>query len=130
MPTANGVLEIAADTGTLNAYSLSPANINVAGFSSQVIADPANNLLWFTEPGAIGVFSLSTHTVTNQISLPTTGGTQVPADLTVGPDGNIWFTESAGTSSAVGVIYAQTRRLCQGIRSLDFLEARGNHGRP
>jgi streptogramin lyase len=109
VPGANGIAEVAAVTHSLSVYSLSPANINVTGFSSQIIADPANNLLYFTEPGAIGIFSPTTGTVTGQVSLPTGVGTQMPSAITVGPDGNVWFTESDGTSASVGVIDTTTQ---------------------
>ena len=109
VPSANGLLEFDPSTDNFVPYSLAPANINVAGFTSQITAGPDGNL-WFTEPGAIGIFSPVTDTVIGQVSLPTADGTQMPAAITVGPDDNIWFTESAGSTAAVGVINAATEQ--------------------
>jgi streptogramin lyase len=93
-------------------HSLSPANIDVPGFASQLTAGSDGNL-WFTEPGAIGIFSLASDTVIAQVSLPTSGGTQVPSAITAGPGNTIWFTESVpGThTAAVGVISTTTHAL-------------------
>jgi streptogramin lyase len=104
IPGANSIGEFDAGTDEfVNFYSVSPANIDVSGFSSQIIAGPDGNL-WFTEPGAIGIFSPKSDSVITQVALPTANGTEMPSALTIGPDGNIWFTESTATSSAVGVI--------------------------
>jgi streptogramin lyase len=116
VPSQNAILEInAANSALTKSFPLSPANINVANFSSQITVGPDGNI-WFTEPGAIGILTPSTGTVT-QVSLPNTGGTQIPAAITVGPDGNIWFTESvpnaggtAFVSSSVGVINTTTHK--------------------
>ncbi len=111
VPGINSLEALPAGKTFTTVYPLSPANINVANFESEVTAGPGGDDLWFTEPGAIGIFSLASDTVVGQVSLPSSGGTQMPAAITLGPDGNIWFTESvpdAGgsgfASSAVGVI--------------------------
>jgi hypothetical protein len=91
------------------AFSLAgPLGANITGFNSQITGGPGGNL-WFTEAGAIGVFSTATDTVINLVRLP--DATQMPTALTVGPDGNIWFTEtdSASSTSAVGVINATSQ---------------------
>jgi streptogramin lyase len=109
MPPSNdmGVFDITAQS-SITPHTLSPADIT--NFQSQITVGPVGTVLWFTEPGAIGIFNTSTFQTT-QVSLPSSGGTQIPAGITLGPDGNIWFTESvpnAGgsgfVSSAVGVI--------------------------
>jgi streptogramin lyase len=93
-------------------YSLAPANIDVPGFASQLTAGSDGNL-WFTEPGGIGIFSLASDTVIAQVSLPTSGGIQVPSAITAGSGNTIWFTESVpGTgTAAVGVISTTTHAL-------------------
>jgi streptogramin lyase len=111
VPSANGIIEATTSLTAFNPYTVAPANIKVSGYSSQIVADPADNLLWFTEPGAIGVFSLTSNSVIAQVALPTTNGTEAPAGITIGPDGNVWFTESTSSNSAaVGVINAQTQQ--------------------
>jgi streptogramin lyase len=107
LPAANELLEYGPTTDAISNFSLAPANINISGFSAQIALGPDGNL-WFTEPGAIGVFSLTSDTVIAQISLPTTSGTQMPTAIAIGADGNMWFTASTSTSSAVGVINAAT----------------------
>ncbi len=117
VPEANSVEDIVNPTGDFNIepYSLSPANIDVPNFQSQITPGP-DGTLWFTEPGAIGVFSLSSDSVIGQVSLPASAGTQMPVAISSGPDNTIWFTESVPNSggsgfasSAVGVINAQTQ---------------------
>ncbi len=110
VPDGNFLETLPAGTTLMTAYPLSPANIDVPNFQSQITSGP-DETLWFTEPGGLGIFSLTSNTVIGQVSLPTSGGTQMPAAITVGPDGNIWFTESVPNSgspgfasSAVGVI--------------------------
>jgi streptogramin lyase len=117
VPGANqiDVYNPASTTQMIVNYSLSPAaNIDVTGFRSQITAGPDGNL-WFTEPGAIGIFSPVSNTVIGQVSLPSTGGTQMPAEIAAGPGGSnsIWFTESVpGTgAAAVGVISTTTDQL-------------------
>src|SRR5262249_23600489 len=66
--------------------------------------------IWFTEPGAIGIFNPTSHAVT-EVHLPS--ATQIPTAIMTGPDGNIWFTESVPqggsfASSAVGIINSTT----------------------
>ena len=107
IPGTNQVLEYNPASGDVKNYSLAPADINVSGFSSQIVAGADGNL-WFTEPGAIGVFSPTSDSVIGQITLPTTSGTQTPAAIAIGPDGNMWFTESTASASAVGVINTAT----------------------
>jgi streptogramin lyase len=109
LPAANDV-GVYNPTKGITEYSLAPANINVPEFKSQITAGPDGNL-WFTEPGAIGIFSPTTNSVIGQVGLPSGGVTQIPAAITLGPDGNIWFTESVPATgvSAVGVINAKSQ---------------------
>ncbi len=108
VPGANNLEVFNPTNNQFTAYSVSPpANIDVSGFSSQIVA-ASNGDLYFTEPGAIGVFSTSSDTVIDQVSLPSSGGTQMPAGIAVGPDGNIWFT--ASVSSTAPLMSAQSTR--------------------
>ncbi len=114
VPGINSLETLPAGATFTTAYSLSPANINVANFKSQVTPGP-NQTLWFTEPGAIGIFSLTSNTVIGQVSLPTSGGTQMPTAISEGPNNTIWLTESVPasggsgfSSAAVGVINANS----------------------
>ncbi len=117
MPSSNalGMFNFSTPTtSSVTPYSLSPENINVANFESQITPGP-DNTIWFTEPGAIGIFSLNSDTVIGKVSLPTSGGTQMPTAIAAGPNNTMWFTESVpnsgGTgfvSSAVGVINANS----------------------
>jgi streptogramin lyase len=109
LPGANEVLDYNPATGAVVNDSLSPANINISGFNSQIAAGADGNL-WFTEPGAIGIFNPRTDKVIGQVSLPMVAGTQMPESIAIGPDGNMWFTESTSTSSAVGVINTATEQ--------------------
>jgi virginiamycin B lyase len=129
MPTANQIGTYDPTIPRVTTYSLSPANINVSGFNSMLVTGPDGNL-WFTEPGAIGIFSPTSLRVIGQVSLPS--GTQTPADITVGPDGNIWFTESVPNpngpgfvSSAVGVINPTTQELITEITTPPSAQPRG-----
>jgi streptogramin lyase len=112
VPGVNKLEDFSQSAGGFVAYSLSPANIDVPGFASQLTAGSDGNL-WFTEPGGIGIFSLASDTVIAQVSLPTSGGTQVPSAITAGSGNTIWFTESVpGThTAAVGVISTTTHAL-------------------
>ena len=112
IPSANEVGVFDPVNFQFQTYSLSSANIT--GFAPAIVADSSGNL-WFTEPGGIGAFSTTSHTVIAQVTLPSSTGTEMPSAIAVGPDGNIWFTESvpnaSGTgfaSSAVGVIDVTT----------------------
>jgi streptogramin lyase len=118
MPSANSIGTYNPGSSEFSVYSLSStANINVSGFNSMIVAGPDGNL-WFTEPGAIGIFSPTSQSVIGQVVLPSSSGTQWPSAITVGPDNNIWFTEyvpsptgTGSVSAAVGVISAATQTL-------------------
>jgi streptogramin lyase len=126
VPAVNNLEVYDPSVGFLKPYSLAPANIDVTGFNSQIVAGPGGNL-WFTEPGAIGIFSTTSDTVIGQVSLPTSGGTQMPAAITVGPNNTIWFTESVPSTgtSAVGVINATTQQYITEFTTPDSSEPDG-----
>jgi streptogramin lyase len=83
-----------------------PAGVSIDG----VTWGPGGNL-WFAEPGfpdastgfvgsGIGMFNPATRAVTNfPVSAPTADPYEVPSRVTVGPDGNLWFTESDETNA-------------------------------
>ena len=101
------------------AVPVSPSILGFQNFDSTIIIGPGGTL-YFTEAttnagGALTASGIGSYNPTTgtfaQILLPTSGGVQKPSGLALGPDGNIWFTESvpnAGgsgfVSSAVGVI--------------------------
>ncbi len=118
-----------ADTGNSAIGAINPATHGISEFSSGltpgsnpegITYDPADGELWFTEagnptasppvPSAIGMFNPSTDTVSEF----TTGLTanSSPMGITVGKDGNIWFTEAGssagGVPSAIGMINPTT----------------------
>lgn len=96
-------------TGNISEYPLSTPYTTLGGITS----GPDGNL-WFTETfypaiggsppplgGAIGRIS-PTGTVT-EFPLPKGGGSS-PRAITVGPDGNLWFTTTGFTTTAIGRI--------------------------
>ena len=121
-PAGNELIEIAAGSTTPTLTTVVPVSPSILGFQnfdSAIITGPGGTL-YFTEAttnaggtltaSGIGSYNPTTGTF-SQILLPTAGGVQKPSGLALGPDGNIWFTESvpnAGgsgfVSSAVGVI--------------------------
>jgi streptogramin lyase len=121
-PAGNELLEIAEGSSSpslTTTVPVSPSNLGFQNFDSTIITGPGG-ILYFTEAttnaggavtaSAIGSYNPTTGTF-GQILLPTSGGVQKPSGLALGPDGNIWFTESVpnagGTgfvSSSVGVI--------------------------
>jgi virginiamycin B lyase len=74
------------------------------GGSAHIVAGPDGNL-WFTDPannqidratpqGVITQFSLPVHNVTSPFDGTVGPDDPMPADIVVGPDHNLWFTES------------------------------------
>ena len=117
VPGVNGLEVIDGvhpSSASITPYSLAgTAGADITGFNSQITSGPDGNL-WFTMGKlAIGLFNVSSHTVTMLVNLPTSGGTQIPAGISAGPGNTIWFTESVpGTgASAVGVISTTTGQL-------------------
>ncbi len=112
VPGINGLEELSATAPNFpTPYEPLGDGANITGFNSEITSGPDGNL-WFTEAGAIGVFSPTSDTVINLISLPTSGGTQMPSAIAPGPNNTIWFTETVpGTgTSAVGVISTTTQQ--------------------
>ena len=112
-PEGGDLESVNTSTALGPAYPLSgSAGANITGFNSQITGGPDGNL-WFTEAGAIGIFNPTTDTVIGLVSLPTAGGTQIPAGIAPGPGNTVWFTESVpGTgASAVGVISTTSDQL-------------------
>ena len=109
-PLTDKIGELNPTTGHITQF---PAPAAMSGLASQIVFGPGGDL-WFTEFGAIGIFDPTTHSLGTPVSLP--GGTsEVPFDITVGPDGNIWYAagvlSSAGTgysSFAVGTVSASS----------------------
>jgi streptogramin lyase len=87
--------------GRLTEFSL-PAGIPAKTGPHEITAGPDGNL-WFTIPGANQVARMTARGVVTEFQLPppptgTYGAaenppTRRPASITVGPDGNLWFTE-------------------------------------
>ena len=121
-PAGNELVEIAAGSTRPTftaAVPVSPSNLGFQNFDSTIITGPGGTL-YFTEAtmnagGALTASGIGSYNPAtgdfSQVLLPTSGGVQEPFGLALGPDGNIWFTESvpnAGgsgfASSAVGVI--------------------------
>jgi virginiamycin B lyase len=75
-----------------------PSPLSITG-TVGIAAGPDGNL-WFTETGASKIGRMTTSGIVTEFSLPIhddpgTGGpsTSLPAGITAGPDGNLWFTE-------------------------------------
>ena len=85
-----------------------PAPASLSGLDSQIVLG-SDGYLWFTEFGEIGVFDPNSGEMVTQVSLPG-GSSEEPFGITVGPDGNVWYTagvvgSGGGLSSfAVGKI--------------------------
>ncbi len=86
------------------------------GTDSEIVVDSADGLVWFTEynsstgQGAIGSYNPGTNAWAQYLL----GSGQKPYSITVGPSGNIWFSEAVPdssltlgySSSALGMINA------------------------
>ncbi len=104
---ADKLAELNPTTGQITEFP-APAGMG-AGFESQIVFGP-DGYLWAAELGGIAIFNPANGSLVNQVPLP--GGTsEQPFDLTVGPDGNIWYVagnrNSAGTaynSYAIGIV--------------------------
>ncbi len=76
----------------------------VEGEPFELAADPEGGALWYTnpaDPGAVSRFSLTTDKA-KEFSVGLTAKSK-PGGIAAGPDGNLWFTETAG-KGAIGRI--------------------------
>ncbi len=102
--TNDGVIGNVTTTGIVTAYPL-PANID-SGINGNNAVDSDGNM-WFTDgPGGFG--DMAKVTPSGQITeytLPTLsdGNVVEVSSISVGPDGNIWYTYSGFDSSGTGV---------------------------
>ena len=123
-----------ADTGnsaigvmkaTTHVFSEFTAGLTPGSNPQGIVYDPNDGDIWFTEagdpigspaiPSAIGMINPST----DQIMQFTTGLTpnSGPVGITLGKDGNLWFTEAGyatgGVPSAIGMINPTTHAITQ-----------------
>ncbi len=82
-------------TGRITEFSAPSA---MSQLTSQIVLGPDGNL-YFTEFGAIGIFSPVTDSLVKEVPLPG-GSKEQPLSIAVGPDGNIWY--GAGNLNAAG----------------------------
>jgi streptogramin lyase len=109
-PTTDQIGRLDPNTGHITEY---PGPAALAALDSKIILGPDGNL-WFTEFGAIGIFSPKTDALVNQVSLPG-GVSKVPFGIAAGPDGNIWDTAGISSSYSVGVINTNTQTFIKEI---------------
>jgi virginiamycin B lyase len=94
-------------TGTITEYAI-PTN---PGFASAITAGPDCNLWFIDDDGGSGsanpvVGKVTTSGSFTEYTIPprsAEGYTGVPAGITAGPDGNLWFTEHYGLTGAVHI---------------------------
>ncbi len=88
---------MATTASSLTTYSF-PSGYNCAGFNNitSVIAGPDQNL-WAAACG--GIYKITTAGIVSAYVLPDQYSGEHPHALTVGADGNIWFTASAGSGN-------------------------------
>ena len=100
--TANNVASITPGTGAVSEFP----TLTMPSAPLTITAGPAGtNTLYFTEnsAGKIGSINLTNDSITEYpIPVPTTGGTPAPFGITLGSDGNIWFTDQNATQNAIG----------------------------
>jgi streptogramin lyase len=123
-----------ADTGnsaigvinsTTHAISEFTTGLTAGSNPEGIVYDPADGDVWFTEagnpiaspaiPSAIGMIDPATHAITEF-----TGGLTAnsgPVGITIGNDGNLWFTEAGytpgGVPSAIGMINPTNHQISQ-----------------
>ena len=140
LPTNSGPTGIASGDGSLwvaegstgQIARIDPGNPGAAPVSIaaspgakpyDVVVDP-HGRVWFTDEGlgAVGVYNPSNQTVT-EYELPGSAGSgashdanATPVGITVGPDGNIWFTEQR--DNLIGVINPNTAPESGGVLPL------------
>jgi len=108
----NALGELNPATGTIQEFPVTTPQHPLIGFTTfdSVITAGPGGKLYFTEAqfgsgssitaSGIGIYDPSTQTW-SQVTLPS-GSNQEPFGLTVGPDGNIWFSEGIANSGGTG----------------------------
>jgi len=95
-PSANKIGTI-TPSGVIHEYAAG------AGSGPLAIASGPDGALWFTEPMSNKIGRMTTDgTLTGEFAVPTSGVYE--QDITVGSDGNLWFTESSATTNKIGRI--------------------------
>jgi streptogramin lyase len=102
-PLTDQIGKLDPTTGLITEYA---APTDLTGLSSQIILGPDGNL-WFEEFGAIGILNPATASPVpapfsgTQVPLPS-GSKEQPLDLTIGPNGNVWYGAGIQNASNTG----------------------------
>ena len=106
---SNNALGEISPSGTITEIKVPSTMVGFSTFNSVITAGP-DGKLYFTEAqfgsgnsitrSGIGIYDPSSQTW-SEVTLPS-GSNQEPFGLTVGPDGNIWFSEGVPNSSGTG----------------------------
>lgn len=93
--SVSGTASAATDTLQITRFFVPTTNSEVLG----IAADHSRGRVWFTENLGNKIGFVTTSGNLKEFPLPTSSS--YPAEITVGPDGRIWFTE-AGTPARIG----------------------------